>query len=149
MARRLLSLGITHAIPETMATSLLKICPCPVLLARSMPPRPYRHRVVFAGTYQDENPGGHRNDRYAINRKIPEHATWLATSRFAELHVVHAWEAYGEQYLRKDRSPFYWDVDNYVESEQKRNSEALNTCLSELRESVVAGYCPRSIPCVT
>ncbi|MCP4405901.1 MAG: hypothetical protein GY801_52485 [bacterium] len=37
--------------------------------------------------------------RYAINRKIREHAAWLATAQFAELHIIHAWEAYGEQHL--------------------------------------------------
>jgi monovalent cation:proton antiporter-2 (CPA2) family protein len=125
---------------------LLKTCPCPVLLVRSIPPKPYRHRRVCAGVYQDENPGGHRDDRYAINRKILEHATWLATAQFAELHIVHAWEAYGEQHLRSGRSPLQFDADNYVESEQKRNKKALNTCLSELRESMASDVLPAFNP---
>ena len=121
---------------------LLKTCPCPVLLVRSIPPKPYRHRCVCAGVYQDENPGGHRDDRYAINRKILEHAAWLATAQFADLHIVHAWEAYGEQHLRSGRSYLQFEADNYVESEQKRNKKALNTCLSELRESMASDVLP-------
>ena len=127
-------------------TRLLKICPCPVLLVRSIPAKPYRHRRVCAGIYQDENPGGHRDDRYAINRKILEHATWLATAQFAELHIVHAWEAYGEQHLRSGRSPLQFEADDYVESEQKRNRKALNTCLSELRESMASDVLPAFNP---
>ncbi len=121
---------------------LLKTCPCPVLLVRSIPPKPYRHRRVCAGVYQDENPGGHRDDRYAINRKILEHATWLATAQFAELHIVHAWEAYGEQHMRSGRSYLQFDAEDYVESEQKRNEKALSTCHSELRESMASDVLP-------
>ncbi len=125
---------------------LLKTCPCPVLLVRSIPPKPYRHRCICAGVYQDENPGGHRDDRYAINRKILEHATWLATAQFAELHIIHAWEAYGEQYLRSGHSPLHFDANNYVEREQKRNKEALNMCLSELRDSMASDMLPAFNP---
>ena len=125
---------------------LLKTCPCPVLLFRSIPPKPYRHRLVCAGVYQDEHPGGHRDDRYAINHRILESATWLATAQFAELHIVHAWEAYGEQYLRSGRSHLQFDADDYVEREQKRNRQALNACLSELRESVTSDLLPAFNP---
>jgi nucleotide-binding universal stress UspA family protein len=86
--------------------------------------------------YQDEVPGSHRDDRYAINRRILEHATAIATSQFAELHIVHAWEAYGEQYVRSGRSPLHFDADNYVAIEKQRNRLALKSCLSELRESL-------------
>jgi len=125
---------------------LLKSCPCPVLLIRSVPPAPYRHRRICAGVYQDEKPGGQRDDRYAINRKILEHATWLATAQFAELHIIHAWEAYGEQDLRSGFSPFQFDAENYVEHEQKRNKDALNTCLSQLRESMASEMLPAFNP---
>ncbi len=138
--------GLRERLFGNNDSRLLKTCPCPVLLVRSIPPKPYRHRRICECIYQDETPGGHRNDRYAINRKILEHATWLATAQFAELHIVHAWEAYGEQYLRSGRSPLHFDADNYVEREQKRNKEALNTCLSELRESMASDVLPAFNP---
>ena len=138
--------GVKERIFGDNDSRLLKACPCPVLLIRSIPPKPYRHRLVCAGVYQDENPGGHRDDRYAINHKILEHAAWLAIAQFAKLHIVHAWEAYGEQHLRSGRSPLHCDADNYVEYEQTRNKEALNTCLSELRESIASERLPALNP---
>lgn len=125
---------------------LLKACPCAVLLVRRLPPEPYRHRVVCAGVYQDETPGGPRDDRYAINHRILEQASWVATSQFAELHIVHAWEAYGEQDMKSGRSFLHFDTANYVASEQQRNRRALNTCLSELKESMDSGVLPAFKP---
>jgi monovalent cation:proton antiporter-2 (CPA2) family protein len=114
---------------------LIRTCPCPVLLIRRMPPKPYRHRCVCAGVYQDEVPGSHHDDRREINHRILEHATSIATSQFAELHIVNAWEAYGEQHVRSGRSPLHFDADNYVAIEKQRNRKALQSCLSQLRES--------------
>jgi universal stress protein E len=125
---------------------LLRSCPCPVLLVRSIPPKPYRHRCICAGVYQDENPGGRRDDRYAVKRKILESATWLATAQFAELHIIHAWDAYGEQHLRSQRSPLKFDANDYVEDEKKRNSQALNSCLAELHETVASDALPAFNP---
>ncbi len=125
---------------------LLRVCPCSVLLIRKIPPEPFRHRRVCAGVYQDETPGGHWDDRYAINRRILEQATWIATSQFAELHIVHAWEAYGEQDIKSGRSFLHFDAANYVASEQQRNQRGLNSCLSELRESMGGSGLPAFKP---
>ncbi|MCU7946465.1 MAG: universal stress protein, partial [Candidatus Thiodiazotropha sp. (ex Cardiolucina cf. quadrata)] len=125
---------------------LLRACPCSTLLIRKIPPKPYRHRRVCAGVYQDENPGGRRDDRYAINRRILEQATWITISQFAELHIVHAWDAYGEQDMRSGHSYLHFDADNYVAGEQQRNQLALNSCLSELRESLVSDVLPAFKP---
>jgi len=138
--------GLRERIFGDKDSRLLKACPCPILLVRSIPPKPYRHRRICAGIYQDETPGGHRDDRYTINHKILDHATWLATAQFAELHIVHAWEVYGEQYLRSGRSPFHFDADNYIERELKRNKEALDRWLSELRESTANNVLPAINP---
>ncbi|MCP5417577.1 MAG: cation:proton antiporter [Chromatiaceae bacterium] len=116
-------------------TRLMKDSPCPVLLIRTIPSPPYRHRRICAALYQDEKPGGQRDDRKLINRRILEHAGWLANVQFAEFHVIHAWEAYGEQDLQSGFSPFQFDAENYVAQEQKRNREALETMLAQLRES--------------
>jgi len=125
---------------------LLNVCPCPVLLVKSLPSKPYRHRRICAGVYQDEHPGRQQDDRYKINRRILENATWLATAQFAELHIVHVWEAYGEQYMRSGRSPLHFEADDYVEREQQRNRRALNICLTELRESVASDMLPAFNP---
>ena len=125
---------------------LLRACPCAVLLIRKIPPEPYRHRRICAGVYQDENPGGPRGDRSAINHSILKHATWIATSQFAELHVAHVWEAYGEDDLRSGRSFLHFEAADYVASEHQRNREALNSCLSELKESMDSDVLPAFKP---
>ncbi|MCB1758325.1 MAG: monovalent cation:proton antiporter-2 (CPA2) family protein [Gammaproteobacteria bacterium] len=125
---------------------LLKQCPVPLLLIRNPPPMPHLHRKICAGIYLDETPGGHRNDRLPINRTILESAAWLATAQFAELHIVHAWEAYGEQELRSGFSPFQFEAENYVELEQKRNSEAVDQMLAELRGSLASDLLPMFNP---
>jgi monovalent cation:proton antiporter-2 (CPA2) family protein len=121
---------------------LLKQCPVSVLLIRNPPANPYRHRRICAGLYLDETPGGHRNDRMQINRHILESAARLATAQFAEFHIVHAWEAYGEQELRSGFSPFQFEAENYVAEEQKRNSEAVDQLLVELRSSLASDLLP-------
>jgi len=127
-------------------TRLLKTCPSPVLLVRSIPPRPYRYRRVLAGVYQGEFPASQSDERDALNHKIVEHAAWLAAAGFAELHVVHVWEAYGEQALRSPRSPYSFDADTYVKSEQKRNQGAMNACLSAVRGSMAGEMLPAFNP---
>ncbi|MCB1858759.1 MAG: monovalent cation:proton antiporter-2 (CPA2) family protein [Gammaproteobacteria bacterium] len=121
---------------------LLKACPCPILLIRTIPPVPYRHRRICAGIYQDEKPGGHRDDRYAINRNILLHAARLSSAQFAELSVIHAWEAYGEQDMQSGFSPFQFEAQNYVEQEQSRNKKALDKMLAEVRESTENEHLP-------
>ena len=130
--------GLRERLFGDSDTRLLNACPCPVLLVRSMPSQPYRYRRILAGVYQGEYAAGQWGDRDALNHKIVEYAAWLATTGFAELHIVHVWEAYGEQDLRSARSPFHWDADAYVESEQERNQEAMNTCLAEVRKSMAS-----------
>jgi monovalent cation:proton antiporter-2 (CPA2) family protein len=138
--------GLRERLFGDKDTRLLKTCPCPVLLVRSIPPRPYRYRRILAGVYLGENPASQRDERDTVNHKIVEHAAWLATTEFAELHVVHVWEAYGEQDLRSPRSPYQWDADAYVESQQKRNQEALNTCLAKVRSSLASELLPAFNP---
>ncbi len=138
--------GLKERLFGDADSRLLNDCPCPVLLIKSLPSTPYRHRRICAGVYQDEHPGRHRDDRYAINRKILENATWLATAQFADLHIVHVWEAYGEQHLRSGRSPLHFEADDYVKTEEQRNKRALNTCLTELRESVASDILPAFNP---
>ncbi|MCG6860373.1 MAG: monovalent cation:proton antiporter-2 (CPA2) family protein [Chromatiaceae bacterium] len=130
--------GLRERLFGDKDTRLLKTCPCPVLLVRSIPPRPNRYRRILAGVYLGENPASQRDERDTVNHKIVEHAASLAITEFAELHVVHVWEAYGEQDLRSPRSPYQWDADAYVESQQKRNQEALNACLAKVRDSLAS-----------
>ena len=48
--------------------------------------------------------------------------------------------------MRSGRSFLHFDAANYVASEHQRNRLALNTCLSELRESMDSGVLPAFKP---
>jgi universal stress protein E len=130
--------GLRERLFGDKDTRLVKACPCPVLLVRSIRPRPYRYRRILAGVYPGEGPASQRDERDPVNHAIVEHAAWIAIAEFAELHIAHVWEAYGEQELRSPRSPYHWDADAYVESERKRNQEALSTCLAKVRDSLTS-----------
>jgi universal stress protein E len=78
---------------------LLRTCPCPVWLIRSQAPKSYR-RILAAVDVDDAYPPAERDSRDVLNRQILEMAGSLALADFAELHIVHAWEAIGETAMR-------------------------------------------------
>lgn len=126
-------------------TRLLRTAPCPVLLVKSIPAI-NRFRRVLAAVYLDEFPPQHRYHRHAVNRRVLEYAVLLAAAQLSELHVVYAWEAYGEQDLRSGRSPYHWDADAYVEREQKRSQELLNGLLKEVQGTLESQVSPAFRP---
>ena len=78
---------------------LLRKCPCPVWLIKLETAKPYR-RVLAAVDVSNEGLPDECNAKMALNRQILEMAISLALSEFAELHIVHAWEAIGESAMR-------------------------------------------------
>lgn len=78
---------------------LLRKCPCPVWLIKSETTKPYR-RILAAVDVNDECPPAEYKVRTALNRQILEMAISLALSEFAELHIVHVWDATGESAMR-------------------------------------------------
>lgn len=72
---------------------LLRKCPCPVLI--SWPGRVRFNRVLACVDY---DPGNAQNE--ALNRKIIEIASSLASKDAGEVHVLHAIEPFGEKILR-------------------------------------------------
>jgi universal stress protein E len=68
---------------------LLRKCPCPVWLMK--PDDSTNYRCIAAAV--DFEPGGREPDEDALNTQILELASSLALSDFAELHLVHAWDA--------------------------------------------------------
>lgn len=111
---------------------LLRKCPCPVWLVKSEEPEAY-HRIVAAVDVDDAFPPEELAVRGALNRSILEMAGSLALAEFAELHVVHAWEAVGEVMMRgafmNKRSA---EVDAYVEEVERRHRERSDTLMREM-----------------
>jgi len=77
---------------------LLRKCPCPVWLVKSKSPKVYR-RILAAVDVDDFYPPDELTTRHQLNLQILEMASSLALSEFAELHVVHVWDAIGESLI--------------------------------------------------
>ena len=111
---------------------LLRKCPCPVWMIKPETQEPYR-RILAAVDVDGGYPPAELQKRRALNGLVMELAGSLALSEFAELHVVHAWEAFGESTLRHSgfmRRPKA-DVDAYVEQVHRRHDELLDALLQE------------------
>ena len=74
---------------------LLRKCPCPVWFIKPGASRSYK-RILAAVDVDDFYPPPELATRHALNVQILEIAASLAIAEFAELHVVHAWEAISE-----------------------------------------------------
>jgi nucleotide-binding universal stress UspA family protein len=115
---------------------LLRKCPCPVWLARPRADRAYR-KILAAVDIGEGHPADEAKKHHALNLKILELAASQAISEFAELHVVHVWEAAGESVMRGAflRTPEQ-QVNDYVENVRSRHSYAVQRLMSALEASL-------------
>jgi universal stress protein E len=73
---------------------LMRKCPCPVLTIGSKEDKPIKRIVAAIDVYAPSKEG------LALNHNILTWAANIAHSENAELHVIHAWEVPGEEYLK-------------------------------------------------
>ncbi|MCO4787423.1 MAG: universal stress protein [Marinomonas atlantica] len=78
---------------------LLRKCPCPVWIVRPQSGELF-DRVLAAVDVGNSYPSKELKAHQALNEMIMDLASSLVVSEFAELHVVHAWEAIGENFMR-------------------------------------------------
>ncbi len=111
---------------------LLRKCPCPVWLLK--PGEPKQYRRIIAAVDLDDNYGDSKlAESQALNQQALEMASSLALSEFAELHVVYAWEALGENFLRYGRANLSDEsVDAYVDAEFRRHKQYLHDAMDAL-----------------
>lgn len=118
---------------------LLRKCPCPVWLLKSQTHAPFR-RILAAVDVGDNYPSAELDTRHALNHLIMEIAGSLAMSEFAELHVVHAWEAVGESALH--HAPFMSrpeeEINAYVEQVQHHHTQRLDALMAEVGDKLGA-----------
>ena len=112
---------------------LLRKCPCPVWLIKPQAPKAYR-RILAAVDVDDAYPPAELESRRALNRQILEMASSLALSDFAELHIVHAWDAIGESAMRSGAfmSRPEHEVDAYVEQVRRQHAANLDGLIREV-----------------
>lgn len=111
---------------------LLRKCPCPVWLIKPMAQKKYR-RILAAVDVDDKHIPTEQKSRGELNLQILELAGSMALSDFAELHIVHAWEATGERMLRGTLIHIPEDkVKAYVDNEWQKRATGMNRLMREL-----------------
>ncbi len=110
---------------------LLRKCPCPIWMIKPRFSGTFG-RIVAAVDVDDSYPPDELDGRLALNRQVMEMATSLALSEFAELHVVHAWDAIGETAMRCGfMSTDEEAVNAYVQAIGRRHGENLAALMRE------------------
>lgn len=111
---------------------LLRKCPCPVWLIKPQTPKSYR-RILAAVDVREAYPPAELESRRVLNRQVLEMASSLALADFAELHIVHVWDAVGESAMRGVfMSTTEQQIKAYVEQVRLRCEECLNTLINEV-----------------
>ena len=118
---------------------LLRTCPCPVWLVKpGHGERPFSQVLVPVDPAPppDETDLLHIKEDLAPNdpaldARILELAGSLADGDGAELHVLHAWSAPGEGFLRGDPMLARGQVERYVEDSQAEARKALDDLLAQ------------------
>lgn len=108
---------------------LLRKCPCPVWLLKQGGRMPYR-RILAA---VDFDPAVGSEVTVALGRRILELAAALSLAEFAELHVVHVWEAAAENVLRVwGSSSSEATIAEYVALERQRHAQGMEALMTVL-----------------
>ena len=118
---------------------LLRKCPCPVWLIKPSAPRTYR-RVLAAVDVNDACPQDETESRQLLNQQIIELAASMAIADFAELNIVHAWEALGESEMRGSfmRVPEE-KVNAYVEQARLQHESSMEKLMRKVANDLDQG----------
>lgn len=122
--------GVRELLFGNSDMQLLRKCPCPVWLLRPAGQAAYRRILVAV----DVVPGDEDAATRALNQRILDWSGALAVAAFAELHLVHAWDAIGSGLLQR------WSTGGlplerasqefrYVEDTRQRHLAALRALL--------------------
>jgi len=116
--------GLSQWLFGTTSSHLMRKCPCPVLVLK---PGVKRFRRIMAAI--DPEVTGEARD--TLNGLILELAASLAAGEGAELHIVHAWQLFGEQILRGRGEMSPEGVDREVRREAKRRRKSVEALLAK------------------
>lgn len=118
--------------------NLLRKCPCPVWMVKPQQKGTSYKSVLVAVDVDidDSRPQTELEVQNRLNQEILEIGTYLAISDFAELHIVHTWEAIGESMMGGAfiRMPEKKILD-YVNQVKKQHEAKLKEFLREFKDS--------------
>ncbi len=92
--------GLRQILFSSTDMHLMRKCPCPVWIIKPTEHHTYR-RILAAVDRDSEEPL-----KGELNRQILEMSASLARAQFSEIHVVHAWDVFGEELLRSHSLSF-------------------------------------------
>jgi len=105
---------------------LMRKCPCPVWLVKPTDEHRYK-RILAAVDYSPE-----ADEKDALNRQIIELSTSLALAESSELHVVHAWRLFAENYVKSARATIpEAEFNAAIENETNERTEWLKRVVYE------------------
>jgi universal stress protein E len=124
--------GLRERLLGSEDLNLLRKCPCPVWLCKPDSPAQYR-RILVAVDPDDAYPAEELESRRGLNLRLLDLASSLALSEFAELHVVHVWNAPGETAMRGAfLSTPEEQIRDYVNAEQMRRMGLLDRLMDDV-----------------
>ncbi|MDX1410322.1 MAG: universal stress protein, partial [Saprospiraceae bacterium] len=111
---------------------LLRKCPCPVWMIKPDVTRTFKRILAAVDVDESYSPDGVELRR-AINMQILEMSAALALSDFAELHVVHVWDAVGEGLMQSAMTHVPDDrIAAYVEQVRQQSESRLYRLVNDV-----------------
>lgn len=113
---------------------LLRKCPCPVWIMKSHEITQYKGIVAAV----DFEPSEDEKKMSNLNRQILELASSLALSEFSQLHVAHAWTAWGESLLNTPRFNLAEGgrVDEWIEQQRVTHEKRVDVLMGILSDMI-------------
>ena len=115
---------------------LLRKCPCPVWLIKPVAQKTYR-RILAAVDLDDTPVSTEQRSQGELNQQVLDLASSMALSEFSELHIVHAWEATGEDMLRGPLIHMPEEkARTFIEQERQKRETGLNRLIHEVSNNL-------------
>ena len=102
---------------------LMRKCPCPVWVVKRAQTRPYTRILAAVDPSIDDSRRG------AINPVILQMASGMARMEAGELHIIHAWQLFGERYVRSSGMTTV-SVQEAKMLEKKQHKQRFDTLLN-------------------
>lgn len=124
--------GIKNMLLGSVDMHLLRKSPCPVWIIHKEEQTKYR-RILAAVDIDKTDSGAEFS---GLNRQVLEMASSLALSEFCELHIVHAWSAFGEGLLKTPRFRIMEDTEitGWVEEKKKVHEQQIKNLMDNLSD---------------
>jgi len=104
---------------------LMRKCPCPVWIVK--PTRGHRYEKILAAV--DTDPADSQQDE--LNRLVMDLATSLARQEDSELHVVHAWNLQGDDWMAVRAALSEGEVQSITQEVREQHRVAFENLMAE------------------